>query len=247
MKGVIYRDLKPENILIREDGHIMLSDFDLSLQCAVKPTLLKSCSVHSTTPSVVEPDASQGKYPICMQPPCFSPKMLLRSAKSRLRKNEPGNQVAPLPEVFIEPTGTKSMSFVGTYEYIAPEIIIGDGSAVDWWTFGILLYELLYGTTPFKGQDNKATLLNILGKPLQFPEIHNSSLAARDLIRGLLVKDPEKRLGYTRGASEIKQHPFFKGINWALIRSLSPPEVPMPFQMSSNSLLLEMEKSDFGF
>ncbi|MCE0482482.1 hypothetical protein HAX54_041279 [Datura stramonium] len=89
------------------------------------------------------------------------------------------------------------MSFVGTHEYLAPEIIRGDGhgSAVDWWTFGIFLYELLHGKTPFKGNGNRETLFNVVGQPLKFPEGSAVSFAAKDLIRGLLVKDPQKRLG----------------------------------------------------
>nr|KYP38357.1 Protein kinase PVPK-1 [Cajanus cajan] len=164
MLGVIYRDLKPENVLVREDGHIMLSDFDLSLRCAL----------------------------------------------------------------IAEPTNARSMSFVGTHEYLAPEIIKGEGhgSAVDWWTFGIFLYELLFGRTPFKGSANRATLFNVVGQPLKFPESPTVSFAARDLIRGLLVKEPQNRLAYRRGATEIKQHPFFHNVNWALIRCANPPEVP---------------------
>jgi protein-serine/threonine kinase len=137
----------------------------------------------------------------------------------------------PLPELIAEPTGARSMSFVGTHEYLAPEIIKGEGhgSAVDWWTFGVLLYELMHGKTPFKGSGNRVTLFNVVGQPLKFPETPNITFCARDLIRGLLVKDPQHRLAYKRGATEIKQHPFFDGVNWALIRSVLPPEVPKPF------------------
>lgn len=124
------------------------------------------------------------------------------------------------------------MSFVGTHEYLAPEIIKGEGhgSAVDWWTFGIFLHELLYGKTPFKGSGNRATLFNVVGQQLRFPDSPATSYAARDLIRGLLVKEPQHRLGVKRGATEIKQHPFFEGVNWALIRCSTPPEVPRPVE-----------------
>lgn len=89
----------------------------------------------------------------------------------------------------------------------------GHGSAVDWWTFGIFLYELLFGKTPFKGSGNRATLFNVVGQPLKFPESATGqvSFAARDLIRGLLVKEPVHRLASKRGAGEIKAHPFFEG------------------------------------
>eukprot|EP00250_Pteridium_aquilinum_P018034 c23907_g3_i2 orf=833-2524(+) len=243
MMGIIYRDLKPENVLVREDGHIMLSDFDLSLQCMVSPTLVKSSSydldgsskilAYCVQPSCVEPACLT---PTCVAPTtCFSPKLFSRKPKKTRRpKNENGKQMTALPELIAEPTSARSMSFVGTHEYLAPEIIRGEGhgSAVDWWTFGIFLYELMHGKTPFKGAGNRATLFNVVGQPLKFPELPNVSFGARDLIRGLLVKDPQHRLAYKRGATEIKQHPFFDGVNWALIRSVLPPDIPKPFDLN---------------
>eukprot|EP00246_Nothoceros_aenigmaticus_P017789 TRINITY_DN8934_c0_g1_i1.p1 TRINITY_DN8934_c0_g1~~TRINITY_DN8934_c0_g1_i1.p1 ORF type:complete len:517 (+),score=67.28 TRINITY_DN8934_c0_g1_i1:90-1553(+) len=249
MMGVVYRDLKPENVLVREDGHIMLSDFDLSLRCVVSPTLVKSTSAdfdpsrrlpaYCAQPNCIEPSCVQPVCvsPACVQPTCFVPRLMpsrpkkVKKPKSSKPKVEVGNQVSPLPELIAEPTGARSMSFVGTHEYLAPEIIKGEGhgSAVDWWTFGIFLYELLHGKTPFKGSGNRATLFNVVGQPLKFPESSGVSFAARDLIRGLLVKEPQHRLAYKRGAGEIKQHPFFGGVNWALIRCATPPEIPKPF------------------
>ncbi|KAK3183638.1 hypothetical protein Dsin_030924 [Dipteronia sinensis] len=237
MLGIIYRDLKPENVLVREDGHIMLSDFDLSLRCAVCPTLVKSSnssletknSSYCAQPSCIEPTCVI--QPDCIQPACFAPRFFTgkpKKEKKTKQKNDVYNQVSPLPELIAEPTSARSMSFVGTHEYLAPEIIKGEGhgSAVDWWTLGIFLYELLFGKTPFKGAGNRATLFNVVGQPLRFPETPSVSFAARDLIRGLLVKEPQHRLAYRRGATEVKRHPFFQSINWALIRCTTPPEVP---------------------
>ncbi|TKY50472.1 kinase PVPK-1 [Spatholobus suberectus] len=237
MLGIIYRDLKPENVLVREDGHIMLSDFDLSLRCTVSPTLVKSSnntletksSGNCIQPACIEPTCVM--QPDCIQPACFTPRFLSGKSKKDKKfkpKNDMHHQVTPLPELIAEPTNARSMSFVGTHEYLAPEIIKGEGhgSAVDWWTFGIFLYELLFGRTPFKGAANRATLFNVIGQPLRFPESPTVSFAARDLIRGLLVKEPQHRLAYRRGATEIKQHPFFQNVNWALIRCANPPEVP---------------------
>ncbi|KAK1309786.1 Protein kinase G11A [Acorus calamus] len=249
MLGIVYRDLKPENVLVREDGHIMLSDFDLSLRCTVSPTLVKSSNpdssdpfrrnpVYCVQPACIEP-TSCIIQPSCAVPTtCFSPRLFSSRSKKFRNKpkphhHEPGNQVSPLPELVAEPTSARSMSFVGTHEYLAPEIIKGEGhgSAVDWWTFGIFLYELLFGKTPFKGSGNRATLFNVVGQPLRFPESPVVSFSARALIRGLLVKEPQHRLAYKRGATEIKQHPFFEGVNWALIRCASPPEIPKPVEI----------------
>ncbi|KAH7553394.1 hypothetical protein JRO89_XS12G0006900 [Xanthoceras sorbifolium] len=248
MLGVIYRDLKPENILVREDGHIMLTDFDLSLRCSVSPTLLKSSS------STIDPARLSGPctesnciQPFCIEPtcqvPCFSPSFLPANAKTKKSKADPAVQLRSLPQLVAEPTDARSNSFVGTHEYLAPEIIKGEGhgAAVDWWTFGVFLYELLYGRTPFKGCGNDETLANVVLQSLKFPDSPLVSFQARDLIRGLLVKEPENRLGSEKGAAEIKQHPFFEGLNWALIRCAIPPELPelyefgVPDVISQNS------------
>lgn len=254
MLGVVYRDLKPENILVREDGHIMLTDFDLSLRCSVNPMLVKSSSPEMDATKKMSSPCSEASciHPFCLQPDwqvsCFTPILLSAGAKSRKMKADIGAQVGPLPQLVVEPTNARSNSFVGTYEYLAPEIIKGDGhgSAVDWWTFGIFLFELLYGNTPFKGPTNEDTLANIVSQSLKFPGTPIVSFHARDLIRGLLIKDPENRLGSVKGAAEIKQHPFFGGLNWALIRCAAPPELPKfrDFGTSAPSMAAQKENAN---
>jgi serine/threonine protein kinase len=100
---------------------------------------------------------------------------------------------------------------------------------VDWWAFGVLVYELLYGTTPFKGGNKESTLRNIASsKHVNFHVMEGEGKGmeeAKDLIEKLLVKDPRQRLGCTKGATDIKRHPFFDGIKWPLIRNYKPPEV----------------------
>ncbi|KAI3707563.1 hypothetical protein L6452_26189 [Arctium lappa] len=238
MLGIIYRDLKPENILVRQDGHIMLTDFDLSLRCSVNPTLLQMPSSGATEPPRMSGPCAGSNCidPFCIKPSCqlscFSPR-ILPAHRDRKTKPDPTTLHRSLPQLVAEPTEARSNSFVGTHEYLAPEIIKGDGhgSAVDWWTFGIFLYELLYGRTPFKGSVNDETLANVVLEGLKFPDTPLVSFQARDLIKGLLVKEPENRLGSERGASEIKQHPFFDGLNWALIRCAVPPEVPETYDI----------------
>ncbi|XP_010923729.1 protein kinase PINOID [Elaeis guineensis] len=203
MLGIVYRDLKPENILIRSDGHIMLSDFDLSLQSTASPT--------------VEPLDPTAPDPSCLPHRLFRARRPLGSLPDR--------------RFVAEPLAARSGSFVGTHEYVAPEVASGltHGSAVDWWAYGVFLYELLYGRTPFAGPTNEATLRNIVKQPLAFPAARGpADSAARDLISGLLVKDPASRLGSRRGAADVKAHPFFKGLNLALLRSSRPPVIPCP-------------------
>uniref|UniRef100_A0A126WY62 non-specific serine/threonine protein kinase n=2 Tax=unclassified Uronema (in: green algae) TaxID=2689038 RepID=A0A126WY62_9CHLO len=131
----------------------------------------------------------------------------------------------------------RANSFVGTEEYLAPEVInaSGHGSHVDWWSFGILIYELVYGFTPFRGSRRDETFDNILKRPLMFPQKPQVSQECQSLISALLIKDPAKRLGAKYGAEEIKTHPFFQGINWALLRNEEPPYVVQRGKQPSTS------------
>ncbi|KAL5228946.1 hypothetical protein ABZP36_017211 [Zizania latifolia] len=245
MMGVVYRDLKPENVLVRGDGHIMLSDFDLSLKCDVVAKLLRQ-----SKPPPAPPAASSSSHvPSCVPPTiqpvlsCLFNGMNKCHAKEGRRANdgdgdETEQETETEPEVVVEPVAARSKSFVGTHEYLAPEVISGQGhgSAVDWWTLGVFMYEMVYGQTPFKGESNEKTLVNIIKQPVSFPRIAAAAAAsgrewdelqrAQDLMSQLLVKNPKKRLGSSMGSAEVKKHPFFKGVNWALVRSVRPPEVP---------------------
>ncbi|XP_073054755.1 phototropin-1-like isoform X2 [Primulina eburnea] len=188
-QGIIYRDLKPENILLQNNGHVLLTDFDLSCLTFCKPQLLI-------------PESKEKK-------------------KSKKIKQDP---------IFVAEPMRASNSFVGTEEYIAPEIITGAGhtSAVDWWALGILLYEMLYGYTPFRGKTRQKTFANVLHKDLRFPRSKEVSLQVKQLMYRLLHRDSKNRLGSREGANEVKQHPFFRGINWPLIRCTNPPTLDVP-------------------
>ncbi|KAG5035165.1 hypothetical protein AAZX31_04G135800 [Glycine max] len=271
MKGIVYRDLKPENVLIREDGHIMLSDFDLCLKCDVVPKLLRS-----KTSSESSVKTRRSSAPSCVAAPmhsCFSASSKRKKVVTTaiIRENmdvyedqsqHKGHDYCTSglgehdTEIVAEPINARSKSFVGTHEYLAPEVISGNGhgSAVDWWTFGVFLYEMLYGRTPFKGENNEKTLMNILKQPLAFPRVSSVSSSSKefeemvkvqDLISKLLVKNPKKRIGCCMGSVEIKRHEFFKGVNWALIRSVRPPEVPAELnKIRSRVSLQKLSKKD---
>ncbi|XP_068664307.1 serine/threonine-protein kinase D6PKL2-like [Aristolochia californica] len=236
MMGIVYRDLKPENVLVRSDGHIMLTDFDLSLKCdassSTSAQLLTDPLPSSPTNTARFGDAPPFASSSCILPNCIVPAVSCFHLKRR-RKKKPRRGVAGLPEFVAEPADVRSMSFVGTHEYLAPEIVSGEGhgSAVDWWTLGVFIFELRYGFTPFRGTDNEMTLANIVARALEFPKEPPVSSNVRDLIAGLLVKDPARRLGSTMGAAAIKRHPFFHGVNWALLRCMTPPYKPQPFSL----------------
>jgi len=122
----------------------------------------------------------------------------------------------------------RTNSFVGTEEYIAPEVIKGCGhaSSVDWWTLGIFVYEMVFATTPFKGPSRNSTFANVLRKDVTFPDHVSMSAPGKALIKKLLIKDEHKRLGSQLGASEVKQHRWFAQISWGLLRNQTPPIRP---------------------
>lgn len=144
----------------------------------------------------------------------------------------------------------RTNSFVGTVEYIAPEVIRGEGhtSAVDWWTLGILIYEMVYGITPFKGASRNITFANILKQDVMFldnsNEFRNVSSNCRSIIRKLLIKDENRRLGSKAGASDVKAHPFFKNTQWALLRNQTPPIIPIPTREAPSTKKLEEDTFD---
>ncbi|KAL6546331.1 hypothetical protein OROMI_022052 [Orobanche minor] len=215
MLGIIYRDLKPENVLVRSDGHIMLTDFDLSL-CSDSIAAVEFPDFSPDPPSSPKAGrASRALTPFA----CIS---------GRFFRSKKIQTLASSFRFVAEPVTARSCSFVGTHEYVAPEVASGGshGNAVDWWALGIFIYEMIYGRTPFAGPNNEATLRSIATEPLAFPsgtQCGASELHARDLISELLNKDPSRRLGSKRGAADVKTHPFFKGLNFALIRSVTPP------------------------
>eukprot|EP00291_Cryptomonas_curvata_P009697 CAMPEP_0172178834 /NCGR_PEP_ID=MMETSP1050-20130122/16265_1 /TAXON_ID=233186 /ORGANISM="Cryptomonas curvata, Strain CCAP979/52" /LENGTH=255 /DNA_ID=CAMNT_0012851615 /DNA_START=361 /DNA_END=1124 /DNA_ORIENTATION=+ len=120
-------------------------------------------------------------------------------------------------------------SFVGTEEYIAPEVIQGttQSSAVDWWTFGVLTYEMAYGFTPFRGSTQQATFSNICASDkIRIPEKPVTSVGFRKLVTALLERSPAKRLGSKQGAGELKRSQFFSEVKWDSLRTQTPPFIP---------------------
>ncbi|PKU69987.1 probable serine/threonine protein kinase IREH1 isoform X1 [Dendrobium catenatum] len=122
----------------------------------------------------------------------------------------------------------KKRSAVGTPDYLAPEILLGTGhgATADWWSVGVILFELLIGIPPFNAEHPQMIFDNILNCKIPWPQVpEEMSLEAQDLIDGLLTEDPHQRLG-AKGASEVKQHVFFKNINWDTLARQKAAFVP---------------------
>ncbi|XP_027722474.1 ribosomal protein S6 kinase alpha-3 isoform X1 [Vombatus ursinus] len=123
----------------------------------------------------------------------------------------------------------KAYSFCGTVEYMAPEVVNrrGHTQSADWWSFGVLMFEMLTGTLPFQGKDRKETMTMILKAKLGMPQF--LSPEAQSLLRMLFKRNPANRLGAgPDGVEEIKRHSFFSTIDWNKLyrREILPPFKP---------------------
>ena len=207
---LIHRDLKPQNIMIDEKGHLKVIDFG---------TVRKQGYYYDKKEMKFKEEKPFEKMD----------SEDIKSLKKIVNQDEENDEDED--EENEQTRAKRSMTFVGTAEYISPEVI-GDRPAefgTDIWAFGVMLYQMYYNSTPFKAKTAYLTFRNIEKPQISFPN-EEIPEEAKDLILKILVEDPKKRLGggdpgSNSDLAHLKKHPFFKNIKWNNLHNTNPPGI----------------------